>query len=77
MDEKHKNKKFNTITDKLKFYATAYNCGFDRTDASIKEFAALKLFPSGKEKDSDNFQYADLAAFFYKRKCSNFCLEKN
>lgn len=64
MNEKHEKKQFKTETDKVKFYAAAYNRGFLKNDSDILNSASLKLFPSGK-KSENNYRYIDIAAYFY------------
>ena len=67
MEEKHQNKKFISTLDKIKFYSTAYNCGFTNPDRVIKEFYNLKFFPSRKLGYKHYFQYGNISICFYKR----------
>ena len=69
MEKKHQNKKFISTLDKIKFYATAYNCGFNKSDSVIEEFYNLKFFPSGKLGYKHHFQYGNISTYFYKKNC--------
>lgn len=67
MEKKHQNKKFISKLDKIKFYATAYNCGFNKSNSVIQKFYNLKLFPSKKLGYKDHFQYGEISIYFYKK----------
>jgi hypothetical protein len=56
---------FQTQEEKLRFYASAYNCGFHKSEQQIKETALKALFPHfSKQK----FKYADISVWFYRLK---------
>jgi hypothetical protein len=61
-------KKFNMYkldeTSRIKFLATAYNCGIDKTPAQIVKMADKKFF-STKLISSDKYCYADISMFWY------------
>jgi len=61
------NKHFATVSfeseeDKLRFYASAYNAGFHRTESDIKKIGKKSLFPHFSQQ---KFKYSDIAVWFY------------
>jgi hypothetical protein len=64
ISNRFKNVKFNSEYEKLKFYATAYNHGFDCDQANIRKWMNIAFFPnSGAEND---FIYGQVSIEFYK-----------
>ena len=62
------NHKFAGITfadeeEKLRFYASAYNCGFHKSAQQIKETAQKALFPHFSRQ---KFNYSDIALWFFR-----------
>ena len=60
------NQRFSNVTfanenEKLQFYASAYNCGFYKTESKIKETGDKYSFPHFFQK----FKYSDVAIEFY------------
>jgi hypothetical protein len=54
---------FSNEEEKLRFYASAYNCGFYKSEQQIKETEQKALFPHfSKQK----FKYADISVLFYR-----------
>ena len=54
---------FNNEEEKLRFYASAYNSGFQRTENDIKKMGEKSLFPHfSKQK----FKYTDISVWFYR-----------
>lgn len=51
---------------RVKFLATAYNFGFDKTAAGIEEMTDKKFF-SIRMVSSENYSYADVSLFWYKQ----------
>ncbi len=67
-------KKFNLaetveIPEKIRFYATAYNCGFFNSEEYIRAKLDKKFFSVTTLKTGPFYSYSDIAAFYYK---SNF-----
>jgi hypothetical protein len=60
--------KFNSVSEKLVFYATAYNCGFYNSSESIIKKSKLSLYPYGINYKGQQYPYSDVALFFYTRK---------
>jgi hypothetical protein len=54
---------FSNEAEKLRFYASAYNCGFHKSEQQIKETAQKSLFP---HFSSVKYHYDDIALWFYK-----------
>ena len=57
--------KFNTIEEKIRFYATAYNTGFDKDVNTIKQWMTKKAFPYGKKYKGNQMAFSDLSIDFY------------
>ncbi len=51
---------------KIKFYASAYNTGFTKTEQEIHENISRQFFPYGAEYKGQQFAYADVALYFFK-----------
>jgi hypothetical protein len=60
------NIKWKDENDKLRFFATAYNYGFNKKAEQIKSMTDKKFFNTRVFK-TDNFSYADIASFWYKQ----------
>ena len=54
--------KFSNIKDKLKFYATAYNCGFGRSKEDIIKHQSMFQFP---RFSMNKYNYSDISILFY------------
>ncbi|HEC61830.1 MAG TPA: hypothetical protein ENI27_06195 [bacterium] len=54
-----------TTEEKIAFYATAYNHGFNEGEEEIKKWIDVKLFPHGIEYGRPQYSYAEVATFFY------------
>jgi hypothetical protein len=54
--------KFSNIKDKLKFYATAYNCGFGRSKEDILKHQSMFQFP---RFSMNKYNYSDISILFY------------
>lgn len=63
------NLKFNlsemTNTEKIKFIASAYNYGFDKSKNDISEHINVKFFPYGSKYPGKQYAYTDVAVDFY------------
>ncbi len=65
MDYKYRNVSFKTKKDKLLFYASAYNTGFDKPFKEIEKYISKRFFPNGASELDNNFSYACVALLFY------------
>lgn len=57
-----KNESFDSNENKLKFYATAYNSGFNKTSDYIKKMQGRAFFP---KLAGEKFNYANVSVLFY------------
>ncbi|MBN2347225.1 MAG: hypothetical protein JXJ22_00210 [Bacteroidales bacterium] len=72
----HKSVQCKTQLEKIEFYATAYNYGFQKPEAEILEWKNAAIFPYGIKSHARQFRYSDIAADFYKNEYSRiFCSE--
>lgn len=62
------NKKFETEKEKLQWYATLYNAGFDKTDAYISKKTTEANFYLDQGMPKKKFRYAAIAAWYYQLK---------
>ena len=62
VNHKFANTTFSTEEEKLRFYASAYNSGFHKSEQQIKETAQKSLFPHFSRQ---KFKYSDIAVWFY------------
>ena len=67
-NEMYKSKIFSSPTEKLQWYATVYNAGFDKTDTYISNKITQENFYLEKNMPGKKFKYASLAAWFYKKR---------
>ena len=63
MQKKFGNLSFTTPEEKLQFYASAYNCGFHKSEQHIKDMAQKAFFPRFSRK---KFKYSDISVWFYR-----------
>lgn len=64
-DHKFKFLKWNTIPDKLRFYATCYNIGFQKKYEDILINASKKTFPHGPNYLGNQYSYASIACSYF------------
>lgn len=66
MKDKFAVKTFHSETEKLKFYASAYNAGFHKSEEKIEKQMKIPTFPYGAETSlGKQYIYADVAADFF------------
>lgn len=56
---------FPDIRDKIRFYSTAYNHGFNCSDSEIYVWENKKTFPHGYRSSRVNYSYSDISILFY------------
>lgn len=66
MEEKYSHILFKNKIDKLRFYATAYNFGFQQPEKKIINYQKTKAFPYGKDK-TKAVRFADFSIDFYNK----------
>jgi hypothetical protein len=64
-NEMYKNKKFATEQEKLQWFATIYNAGFDKSDAYITKKIKEANFYLTQGMPEKKFKYAAIASWFY------------
>ncbi len=65
MELKFKNVAFADIKDKIRFYATCYNLGFNCSNDEILKWTTRKTFPHGYNSTRKNYCYGDISLMFY------------
>lgn len=58
---------FSSSTEKLQWYATVYNAGFDRTNAYLNKKIAQDNFYLAQQMPGKKFRYAAIAGWFYNK----------
>jgi len=53
--------------EKIKFFATAYNCGYWKSKQEIDSFQSKKFFHAGLSITSTKYNYADIAWYYYRQ----------
>lgn len=66
-NEAYKNKIFISETEKLQYYATVYNAGFDKPDEYISKKIKEENFYFENGMPDKKFKYAAIAAYFFKK----------
>jgi hypothetical protein len=64
-DTVYQHKLFSSAPEKLQWYATVYNAGFNRTDAFIEKKIAEDNFYFEQQMPGKKFKYAAIATWFY------------
>ncbi len=64
-EQKFSDKKFSGISNKVKFFATAYNAGYRRSFKSLQLFQGKKYYHTGKLFTSQRYNYADISAYYF------------
>lgn len=64
-NENYKDKQFSSTLEKLQWYATVYNAGFDRTDEYIRKKIKEENFYLQQQMPEKKFRYAAIAGWFY------------
>ncbi len=67
MDSRFANEIFINESEKLRFYATAYNCGFTKSAQEIKDRINLSFFSTVliPVEDTERYCYPDISVFFF------------
>lgn len=65
-NEMYKSKTFETGLDKLQWYATVYNAGFNKTGDYIRKKITQENFYLQQDMPSKKFRYAAIAGWFYR-----------
>ena len=62
VQKRFSNLSFSNFEEQLRFYASAYNCGFQKSEQEINKLSQKALFPKFSQK---KFKYSDLSVWFY------------
>jgi hypothetical protein len=67
MESKTANNNFNTQSEKLKYFATAYNCGFTNPESYINKMILQKHFTTDffTDENTKYYCYADIAVWWF------------
>jgi len=66
LDKKYHGFQQGNSEDWLRFYATAYNCGFTNTEEYIRKRTEMRSFHTGLVKSEVSYSYADISLAFYR-----------
>lgn len=69
-DTIYKHRSFSSVSEKLQWYATVYNAGFNRGDAVIEKKATENNFYLEQQMPGRKFKYAAIATWFYHKQAS-------
>lgn len=64
-DIKFRNKLWKNKIEKIKYYATAYNCGFFHSNEYIESMMNKKIYSIDILKSGPYYFYSDISAFYY------------
>jgi hypothetical protein len=67
-----KNRKFKTAKDRVHFFATAYNYGFQKPEKEIEAWEKRKCFPFGSKHKGEQVGFGDLAVEFFEKYSAEF-----
>ncbi|HLN54179.1 MAG TPA: hypothetical protein VK212_10760 [Lentimicrobium sp.] len=65
MDKRFSHIKWKTPTDKIRFYATAFNIGFNRNERAIKYFMSKRSIMRSSRDFKSKLRHGDIAAWFF------------
>lgn len=65
MDKRFSHIEWKTPTDKIRFYATAFNVGFTRNERAIKYFMSKRSLMKSSRDLKSKLRHGDIAAWFY------------
>ena len=65
VSQRSRNIRFETRKQKVNFFASAFNFGFDKEQSQIWNWSKQEAFPYGKHYSGPQIAYGDLAILFY------------
>jgi hypothetical protein len=68
----YSNINFINMNQRIEYYSTVYNCGFDKTNEFIIEMCGKKNFPYGKRYSGEQLSYSQFSTLFYSNYSKNF-----
>ncbi len=72
MERKFGHRKFDAPQARIRFFATAYNLGFLKSETDIVAYQGKSFFPYGSKYAGQQVAYADLSIEFYEKWAKNF-----
>ena len=67
MNEKYRDKKFNTSSEKIQFIATVYNCGINKPEIVYRNNLNRKIFPYGKNHIGEQASFGEISNQYLQR----------
>lgn len=64
-EQKFTDKKFSSTEEKVRFFSTGYNAGYQRTYESLQSFQEKKYYHTGKLFTSEQYNYADISSYYF------------
>lgn len=72
MDRRFSHIKWKTPADKVRFYATAYNVGFNKNERTIKYMMSKRSLLRSSRDAKSKLRHGDVAIWFYENDCRKF-----
>ena len=64
-EEKFANEKFTTDNEKVKYFSTCYNSGYNHSYKQLHHFQELKYFKTDKLFSSKKYNYSEISSFYF------------
>ena len=64
-EQKFEDKTFSSSTEKVRFFSTCYNAGYQRTYESLQTFQEKKYYHTGKLFTSERYNYAAISGYYF------------
>ncbi|NTW24200.1 MAG: hypothetical protein HGA37_05845 [Lentimicrobium sp.] len=77
MDKRFKHIVWKTEDDKLRFYATAFNVGFNRDERTIRRMMSTRSLLRHSKDAKSKYRYGDVALYFYSNDGYRFMADLN
>lgn len=77
MDKRFKHIVWKTQEDKLRFYSTAFNVGFNRDERTIRRMMSTRSLLRRSEDAKSKYRYGDVALYFYSNDGYRFMADLN
>ena len=77
MDKRFKHIVWKTEEDKLRFYATAFNVGFNRDERTIRRMMTTRSLLRHSKDAKSKYRYGDVALYFYSNDGYRFMADLN
>ena len=64
-EQKFAGKKFSSTAEKVRFFSTCYNAGYQRDYESLQSFQEKKYYHTGKLFTAQRYNYADISGYYF------------